>query len=43
VLVAGLGEAFVSCFAQVKTSEIKRYDAAEDKDDFQRREYFARS
>jgi hypothetical protein len=43
VLVAGLGEAFVSCFAQVKTSEIERYDAAEDKDDFQRREYFARS
>ena len=41
-LVAGLGADFVAYFAQVKTSEIARYEAAQDKDDFQRREYFSR-
>jgi glutamine synthetase len=41
-LVAGLGADFVAYFAQVKASEIARYEAAQDKDDFQRREYFSR-
>jgi glutamine synthetase len=33
---------FVAYFAQVKASENARYEAAQDKDDFQRREYFSR-
>ena len=41
-MVAGLGRDFVDYFAQIKASEIARYEAAEDKDDFQRREYFSR-
>ena len=41
-MVAGLGTDFVDYFTQIKASEIARYDAAEDKDDFQRREYFSR-
>ncbi len=41
-LVAGLGLDFVDYFSQIKASEIARHDAAEDKDDFQRREYFSR-
>ncbi len=41
-LVAGFGADFVAYFAQVKASEIARHDAAQDKDDFQRREYFSR-
>ena len=41
-LVAGLGPDFVAYFAQIKASEIARYEAAQDKDDFQRREYFSR-
>jgi glutamine synthetase len=42
ILVQGLGSDFVDYFTQIKASEIARYDAAEDKDDFQRREYFSR-
>ncbi len=41
-LVAGFGADFVAYFAQVKASEVARHDAAQDKDDFQRREYFSR-
>ncbi len=41
-LVAGLGADFVAYFAQVKALEIARHDAAKDKDDFERREYFSR-
>jgi glutamine synthetase len=41
-LVTGLGPDFVAYFAQIKASEIARYEAAQDKDDFQRREYFSR-
>lgn len=41
-MVAGLGQDFVDYFSQIKASEIHRFDAAEDKDDFQRREYFSR-
>ncbi len=41
-MVAGLGRDFVDYYAQVKAFEIARHDAAQDKDDFQRREYFAR-
>ncbi|NBS47733.1 MAG: glutamine synthetase, partial [Betaproteobacteria bacterium] len=42
VLVRGFGADFIAYFAQVKASEIARFDAAADKDDFERREYFAR-
>ncbi len=41
-LVTGFGADFVAYFAQVKASEVARHDAAQDKDDFQRREYFSR-
>ena len=41
-LTAGLGADFVAYFAQVKRSEIDRHAAAEDPQDFERREYFAR-
>jgi glutamine synthetase len=42
VLTAGFGEAFVNYFDRVKQSELSRWEQAEDKDDFQRREYFSR-
>ena len=42
VMVDGLGPDFVHYFAQIKASEVARQEAAEDKEDFQRREYFAR-
>ena len=36
------GTDFVRYFARVKQSELQRFDAAEDKHEFQRREYFSR-
>jgi glutamine synthetase len=42
VMAAGFGEAFIDYFATVKTSELQRHEQAEDKNDFQRREYFSR-
>jgi glutamine synthetase len=42
VLVEGFGAGFVDYFNQVKRSELARHDAAEDKTDFMRREYFSR-
>lgn len=33
---------FTAYFTHVKTSELKRYELAEDKDEWQRREYFGR-
>lgn len=41
-LCAGFGPSFVSYFTQIKRQEIARYEAAEDKIDWQRREIFAR-
>jgi glutamine synthetase len=41
-LAAGFGEGFVRYFDRIKQSELQRYEQAEDKDDFQRREYFSR-
>jgi len=38
----GFGSAFVDYFSRIKQSEQQRFDAAEDQDDFQRREYFGR-
>lgn len=42
VLCEAFGRGFVDYFSRIKQSEQQRFDAAEDKDDFQRREYFAR-
>jgi glutamine synthetase len=42
VLRAGFGDAFVGYFARIKRCELARYEAAQDKMDFQRREYFSR-
>jgi glutamine synthetase len=41
-LVNAFGGGFVRYFTQVKQAEISRHDAAEDKGDWQRREYFGR-
>lgn len=41
-LKAAFGEAFVSYFTRIKQSELERHAQAEDKDEFQRREYFSR-
>jgi glutamine synthetase len=41
-LGAAFGTDFISYFTRVKTSELKRYEMAEDKDEWQRREYFGR-
>ncbi len=37
-----LGTDFVDCFTQIKRQEIARYNAADDKAEWQRREYFGR-
>jgi len=42
LLVAAFGDDFVRYFIRIKQMEADRFDAAEDKDDFQRREYFSR-
>ena len=42
VLNTALGPDFVRYFCRCKQSELERYTAAADKDDFQRREYFSR-
>jgi glutamine synthetase len=42
VMCAGLSQSFVDYFVRIKQAELARYEAAEDKLDFQRREYFSR-
>jgi glutamine synthetase len=39
---AGLGADFISYFCRIKQAELKRWSEAEDKLDWQRREYFSR-
>jgi len=41
-LCEAFGARFIDYFTRIKQSERERFDAAEDKDDFQRREYFSR-
>jgi glutamine synthetase len=41
-LVQAFGNAFIHYFTRIKRSELSRYELADDKDDFQRREYFSR-
>ncbi len=42
VLCEAFGRRFVDYYARLKRSELARYEQAEDKVDFQRREYFSR-
>lgn len=42
VLCEAFGRGFIDYFTRIKRSEQQRFDAAEDRDAFQRREYFAR-
>ncbi|WP_332824976.1 glutamine synthetase family protein [Ramlibacter sp.] len=42
VLCDAFGPGFVDYFTRIKRSEQQRFDAAEDRDDFERREYFSR-
>jgi glutamine synthetase len=42
-LCAGFGDDVLHHFCRVKRSEIERHAQAEDKTDFERREYFART
>ncbi len=42
-LAQGLGRDFVGYFSRIKRQELRRFDEAEDKLDWQRREYFSRS
>lgn len=42
VLMQAFGETFINYFTRIKQSEITRHEQAEDKDDWQRREYFSR-
>ena len=39
---AEFGTDFIRYFTRIKESEVARYESAEDKDDWQRREYFSR-
>ena len=41
-LCGAFGDGFIKYFDRVKRSELDRYEQAQDKDDFQRREYFSR-
>jgi glutamine synthetase len=41
-LASAFGPELVRCLTQVKRAELARHDAAEDSDDWQRREYFSR-
>ena len=41
-MVAGFGDTFVRYYQRIKAAEQQRFDAAEDKTEFQRREYFGR-
>jgi glutamine synthetase len=41
-LIEGLGEDFVNYFSHIKRQELRRWSEAEDKADWQRREYFSR-
>jgi glutamine synthetase len=42
VLRDAFGAAFIDYYTRIKQSELARFDAAEDKQEFQRREYFGR-
>ncbi|MBA3774809.1 MAG: glutamine synthetase [Ramlibacter sp.] len=41
-MVAAFGPAFIDYFARIKRSELARFEQSDDKEEFQRREYFSR-
>ena len=41
-MTEGFGAAFVDLYARIKASEIARHDSAEDRAEWERREYFGR-
>jgi glutamine synthetase len=41
-LARAFGQPFIDYYARIKQSELARFDAAEDKQEFERREYFGR-
>ena len=41
-MAQAFGQAFIDYFVRVKQSELQRWEQAQDKDDFQRLEYFGR-
>ena len=41
-LTAAFGDSFINYFTRIKQAEVARHAQAEDKDDWQRREYFSR-
>ena len=41
-LSGAFGSDFIDYYTRVKQSELKRYEAADDKDQWQRRKYFGR-
>jgi glutamine synthetase len=42
-MVEGFGASFIDHFVRIKRQELARFDAAQDPDEFQRREYFGRT
>jgi glutamine synthetase len=41
-MTASFGQAFINYFSRIKLAELLRWEQAQDKDEFQRREYFSR-
>ncbi len=41
-MAQALGPDFIAYFTRIKQAEVERHAAAQDKDDFERREYFSR-
>ena len=41
-MASAFGQAFIDYFVRVKESELLRWEQAQDKDEFQRLEYFGR-
>ncbi|MBG9387216.1 glutamine synthetase family protein [Caenimonas aquaedulcis] len=41
-LAEGFGQSFIGYFTRIKRSDLQRWDSAQDKEDFERREYFSR-
>jgi glutamine synthetase len=41
-MASAFGQAFIDYFVRVKESELLRWEQAQDKDEFQRLEYFSR-
>jgi glutamine synthetase len=42
IITTAFGAQFIDYFARIKQSELLRWEQSDDKDEFQRREYFGR-